>query len=513
MVNPPLLSLRGIRKVFPGCIANDSIDLDVQSGEIHALLGENGAGKSTLVKIIYGVLRPDQGNIQWKGNTVEIANPAQARELGIGMVFQHFSLFEALTTLENIALALPKEDPKQLRKRLLETAEAYGLGLEPDRNVYELSMGERQRIEIVRCLLQDPKLLILDEPTSVLTPQETQKLFETLHRLASEKRAILYISHKLEEVRSLCNKATILRGGRHIDECIPSKETARSLAEKMIGKRVQTVAKRATNRQDTPIDLQVSNLTIHSNQPHGVDLSDISLEVRRGEILGIAGIAGNGQIGLMEVLSGEGGRRPYLGSIHMLGINATRLDPNARRDLGSVFVPEERIGQAAVADMTLIENSFLTAPIRLNFSRNGLIDWRAVGVFAKNIVSDFDVRTTGVDALASSLSGGNLQKFIVGREMLQKPQLLIVSQPTWGVDAGAAAAIHVEIQRLVTAGAAVLVISQDLDEIFLLSDRIAVISQGTLSKASPANDLTPEDVGLLMGVRHTKQEKTAYASA
>ena len=512
MVNPPLLSLRGIRKAFPGCIANDSIDLDVQSGQIHALLGENGAGKSTLVKIIYGVLRPDQGNIQWNGNKVEIANPAQARELGIGMVFQHFSLFEALTALENIALALPKEDSKRLRKRLLETAEAYGLGLEPDRNVYELSMGERQRIEIVRCLLQDPKLLILDEPTSVLTPQETQKLFETLNRLASEKCAILYISHKLEEVRSLCNKATILRGGLHIDECIPSKETARSLAEKMIGKRVQTVAKRSTSPQDAPIGLQVSDLTIHSNQPHGVDLIDISLEVRRGEILGIAGIAGNGQIELMDVISGEA-RRPYLGSIHMLGIDAARLDPNARRDLGSVFVPEERIGQAAVADMTLIENSFLTAPTRLNFSRNGLIDWGAVGVFAKNIVSDFDVRTTGVDALASSLSGGNLQKFIVGREMLQKPQLLIVSQPTWGVDAGAAAAIHEEIQRLVTAGAAVLVISQDLDEIFLLSDRIAVISQGTLSNASPANDLTPENVGLLMGVRHTQQEKAEYAAA
>ena len=215
----------------------------------------------------------------------------------------------------------------------------------------------------------------------------------------------------------------------------------------------------------------------------------------------------------MDVLSGEAEGQPYLGSIHMLGIDATRLDPNARRDLGSSFVPEERIGQAAVADMTLIENSFLTAPKRLNFSRNGLIDWGAVGVFARNIVSSFDVRTTGVDALASSLSGGNLQKFIVGREMLQKPQLLIVSQPTWGVDAGAAAAIHEEIQRLVTDGAAVLVISQDLDEIFLLSDRIAVISQGTLSNASPANDLTSEDVGLLMGVRHVQQEKAGYAAA
>lgn len=507
----PLLSLTGIRKVFPGCIANDAIELDVQPGQIHALLGENGAGKSTLVKIIYGVLRPDQGNIRWNGDLVQIVNPAQARELGIGMVFQHFSLFEALTTLENVALALPREDPQKLRARLLKTADAYGLALQPDRHVHELSMGERQRIEIVRCLLQDPQLLILDEPTSVLTPQETETLFETLRKLAAEKRAILYISHKLEEVRSLCDKATILRNGRRVDDCIPSAETARSLAEKMIGKRVESVRKRVTNQQEN-IGLQIASLTTHSHQPHGVDLSDIDFEVRAGEILGIAGIAGNGQIELMDALSGETGA-PLGGTIEILGTDATHLNPNERRDLGAVFVPEERIGQAAVADMTLVENSFLTASTRMKFSPNGLIDWNAVGKFADNIVRDFDVRTTGVSALASSLSGGNLQKFIVGREMLQEPQLLIVSQPTWGVDAGAAAAIHEEIQRLVSAGAAVLVISQDLDEIFLLSDQIAVISQGTLSSATPANDVTPEDIGLLMGVRHTQQEKTEYAAA
>jgi len=351
----------------------------------------------------------------------------------------------------------------------------------------------------------------MDEPTSVLTPQAVRKMFETLRRLADEGCSILYISHKLEEVRSLCDKATILRNGRRVDDCIPSAETARSLAEKMIGKRVESVRKRATTQQEN-IGLQVSSLTTHSHQPHGMDLSDIDFAVRGGEILGIAGIAGNGQIELMDALSGETGA-PLGGTIEILGTDATDLNPNERRDLGAVFVPEERIGQAAVADMTLVENSFLTASARMKFSPNGLIDWNAVGSFADNIVRDFDVRTTGVSALASSLSGGNLQKFIVGREMLQEPQLLIVSQPTWGVDAGAAAAIHEEIQRLVSAGAAVLVISQDLDEIFLLSDRIAVISQGTLSSATPANDVTPEDVGLLMGVRHTQQEKTKYAAA
>ncbi|MBO68661.1 MAG: ABC transporter [Acidiferrobacteraceae bacterium] len=498
-----LLTLDGISKFFPGCVANDSINLNVEPGEIHALLGENGAGKSTLVKIIYGVLRPDAGSIRWNGEPVQIAGPNQARELGIGMVFQHFSLFEALTTLENIALALPKESPETLRARVTQTAEAYGLGLDPDRHVHELSMGERQRIEIVRCLLQDPKLLILDEPTSVLTPQETETLFETLRKLAIENRAILYISHKLEEVRTLCDKATIIRNGQWVDDCVPSKETARSLAEKMIGKKIDPVAKRVAPIRDIT-SLRVSDLTVRSYQPHGVNLTNIHLEVHGGEVLGIAGIAGNGQIELMGALSGETGS-PQSGTIEILGNNVNALGPSARRDLGVVFVPEERIGQAAVADMTLVENSLLTSATRMRFSYGGLINWHRVNAYAKKVVREFDVRTTGIRSLASSLSGGNLQKFIVGREMLQEPKLLIAAQPTWGVDAGAAASIHSEIQRLVNAGAGVLVISQDLDEIFLLADRIAVISQGTLSSSVPNTQITPEEVGLLMGVRHTSK--------
>ena len=512
MTEQGLLSLTGICKSFPGCLANDNIDLDVAAGEIHALLGENGAGKSTLVKIIYGVLRPDQGDIRWQGEVTRIENPAQARTLGIGMVFQHFSLFEAMTTLENIALALPPEDPEALRVRLQETASAYGLALQPDRHVYDLSMGERQRIEIVRCLLQDPQLLILDEPTSVLTPQETEILFETLHTLAQEDRAILYISHKLEEVRSLCDRATILRGGRRVDDCLPAQETARSLAEKMIGKKVQQVSRLSPIDSGSSVHLAVSGLNIHSDLAHGIDLTDISLEVRAGEVLGIAGIAGNGQIELMGALSGETGS-PLAGSISILGTNANQLNPTVRRSLGAVFVPEERIGHAAVADMTLVDNSYLTGDTRLNFSRRGLIDWPAVARYTQNVVQNFDVRTTGVDALASSLSGGNLQKFIVGREILQEPSLLVVSQPTWGVDAGAAAAIHEEIQRLVSTGVAVLMISQDLDEVFLLSHRIAVISQGTLSTAMPIDEITPEDIGLLMGVRHEAQLEADHATA
>ena len=511
MTDQPLLSLKGIRKTFPGCIANDAVDLEVAPGEIHALLGENGAGKSTLVKIIYGVLRPDDGEIRWQGNPARIHNPAQARQLGIGMVFQHFSLFEAMTVLENVALALPPEDTAALRKRLSDTADAYGLDLNLERHVYDLSMGERQRIEVIRCLLQDPKLLILDEPTSVLTPQEVEALFTTLRSLASEGRSILYISHKLEEVRALCDRATILRAGRRVDDCIPASETARSLAEKMIGRRVDPVTHQAIAINDSVTGISVSGLHVQSDQPHGVDLKDINFQVRGGEILGIAGIAGNGQLELMAALSGETGA-PDAGHVRILGTEATRLDPVQRRILGAVFVPEERIGHAAVADLTLVDNSYLTAAGRMKFSDRGLIDWPAVSKFTESVVDEFDVRTTSVDALASSLSGGNLQKFIVGREILQQPKLLVVSQPTWGVDAGAAASIHDQIQRLASQGVGVLMISQDLDEIFLLSHCVAVISQGTLSEATAITDVTPEDIGLLMGERHTEEPEDRRAS-
>jgi len=507
----PLLQLKGIGKTFPGCIANDDIDLEIAPGEIHALLGENGAGKSTLVKIIYGVLRPDQGTLCWRGDEMTIDNPASARSLGIGMVFQHFSLFESMTTLENVALALPPQDLDELRGRLETTAQDYGLTLHPDRHVYDLSMGERQRIEIVRCLLQNPSLLILDEPTSVLTPQETEVLFATLRQLASEGRSILYISHKLEEVRSLCDRATILRGGKRVDDCNPAEETAQSLAEKMIGRRVES-AKGHSAAATSEVRLNVTDLSVRSDEPHGTDISDVSFSVHAGEILGIAGIAGNGQTELMNALSGETGA-PQAGTIEILETDASRLGPMARRQLGAVFVPEERVGQAAVSDLTLVQNSFLTSAFRMGFVSRGIIDWPGVGQYTEEILDKFDVKATGTDALASSLSGGNLQKFIVGREILQDPQLLVVSQPTWGVDAGAAAAIHEKIQQMISAGAGALVISQDLDEIFALSDRIAVISQGRLSAPRPTGEVTTEEVGLLMGASRPGSDTDSHVHA
>lgn len=495
----PLLELRGISKAFPGCLANDDVSLAIRPGEIHALLGENGAGKSTLVKIIYGVLQPDRGEILWRGRPTQMASPGFARRLGIGMVFQQFSLFEALTVAENIALGISDpEERRGLRRRIDEVSRTYGLPLDPGRAVHDLSVGERQRIEIVRCLLQNPRLLIMDEPTSVLTPQEVERLFDTLRRLAAKGCAILYISHKLEEIRALCERATIMRAGRVVAECDPRAESARRLAELMIGTELKSPVhgKPAGGRAEPR--LVVSGLSLRSEQAFGTDLKDIGFSVAGGEVLGVAGIAGNGQTELMAALTGE---TPCdrAEAILIDGAPVGRLDPAQRRMRGAAFVPEERDGHGAVRGMTLAENALLSGYRRLGLVRRGLIDAGRTLAYAERIVRTFDVRTTGARAEARSLSGGNLQKFIVGREVLQAPGVLVVSQPTWGVDAGAATAIHQALMDLAAAGAAVLVISQDLDEIFSLCDRIAVIAGGRLSPARPVGEVTVAEIGLLMG--------------
>jgi len=494
----PRLELKGITKQYPGVLANDDIDLKILPGEIHALLGENGAGKSTLVKAIYGVLKADSGEIFWNGTPTNIASPHAARSLGIGMIFQHFSLFEAMTVAENIALGMPgRQNMAELAKNIIEVSENYGLPLHPDRYVHTLSVGEKQRIEIVRCLLQNPKLLIMDEPTSVLTPQEADKLFETLRRLSAEGVSILYISHKLDEIKALCHKATILRGGRYIAECDPTKETAKSLAEMMIGTNLTTPRHQDTSKRG-PVRLKVHNLSLDSTDQFGVDLNLINFDVKCGEILGIAGVAGNGQVELLEVLSGE---QLCTDETHILleGQPIGKLGPVDRRKNGIAFVPEDRLGHGSVPEMNLVNNAFLSAYRTKNLLDKGLINNNKTTDFAKEIVEKFDVRTSGVSHAASSLSGGNLQKFIVGREMLQDPKLIIIAHPTWGVDAGAAADIHQAIIDLAEKGASVLVVSQDLDELFAISNRIAVIAEGRLSVSRDIHEFTIEQIGLLMG--------------
>jgi simple sugar transport system ATP-binding protein len=501
----PLLALRGIVKQFPGCLANDRVDLTIQPGEIHALLGENGAGKSTLVKIIYGVLKPDQGEIRWQGQPTAVQNPNHARRLGIGMVFQHFSLFEALTVTENIALGMSDAaDRKGLRERISDISRAYGLQLDPDKAVHDLSVGERQRIEIVRALLQDPKLLIMDEPTSVLTPQEVDKLFETLRQLAAEGRSILYISHKLDEIKALCHTATILRGGKWVAACDPKQETARSMAALMVGTQVKPPAKAPGGNIGAP-RLAVRGLSLKSPRAHGIDLKEVALEVRAGEVLGIAGVAGNGQAELLAALSGELlVERPD--AIMVDGQPVGQLGPRARRDLGVCYVPEERNGHGAVGELSLSDNAFLSGYRRKGFLAGGLIRRGDVDRYAGEVIRQFNVKTPGIATLAKSLSGGNLQKFIMGREILQDPGVMIAAQPTWGVDAGAAALIHQALLDLAGRGAAVLVVSQDLDELLAISDRLAVINVGKLSAAYPVADVTIEQIGLLMGGFHDSTE-------
>ncbi len=494
----PLLATRGLVKRFGATLANDRVDLELRPGEIHALVGENGAGKSTFVKMLYGVLEPTEGAILWEGRAVRLASPEAARALGIGMVFQHFSLFENLTVADNIALVLPRrEGLGTVTRRIAEVGDRYGIALDPDRPVWSLSAGERQRIEIARCLLQDPKLLILDEPTSVLTPQEAEGLFATLERLKREGRALLYISHRLDEVRRLCDRATVLRQGKVVGTCVPAEETARTIAALMVGQQVNEV--RFDRRWPAGrVRLSTHALSAPAADLHSTALESIDLAVHEGEIVGVAGVAGNGQAELFELLSGERAA-PRADAVVIDGTPVGSEGITARRRRNAAFVPEERNGHAAAPALTLSDNVVLTRHATGGVERAGFVLGGAARRLAQVIGTSFDVRRNGPDPLARTLSGGNLQKFVVGREILRDPAILVIDQPTWGVDAAASATIRQAVVDLAARGAAVLVISQDLDELFEICDRIAVIHAGRLSPGQPARHTTREAIGLLMG--------------
>ena len=502
------LELKGITKAFPGVLANDQVSFAVKPGEIHALLGENGAGKSTLVKMIYGIMQPDAGEIVWNGQTVHVPNPKAARKMGVGMVFQHFSLFEAMTVLENIALGMDAGvSQSELEAKIREVLHAYGLTLDPHRVVSTLSVGERQRIEIVRALLLEPELLIMDEPTSVLTPQEVSQLFETLRKLSANGCSILYISHKLHEIQELCDSATILRGGRVVGECDPKQETSTSMAEMMIGGNLKQITKDSDRTFGEP-RFVVTSLTVPGEGDFGVDLDDITFTVRAGEIFGIAGVAGNGQNELLLALGGEV-KADIADAVKLDGKPLGTLGTTLRRHFGLCAVPEERNGHGAVPDFTLAENSILTARNRQDMVNWGIINSRSATGYTASVIEEFSVKATGPAATAGSLSGGNLQKFIMGREILQKPDVLIVSQPTWGVDAGAAAAIHQALVDLANNGSAIIVISQDLDELLAISDELAVINEGRLSRTLKVGEASIEEIGLMMGGVHGDPFATA----
>ena len=488
-----LLETRGISKSFGDVVANHQIDFRVEASQIHALLGENGAGKSTLMKIICGLQQPDSGTIHWHGKTCDISSPKVARAMGIGMVHQHFALFEGLSVTENIAFSIDGAvQGKALENQILELAERYGLKVETRRSVFELSAGERQRIEILRALLLNPELLILDEPTSVLTPQEANQLFDTVRKLAANGHGIVFISHKLKEVKSLCDAATVLRGGRVVGAFDPREQSTESIAELMLGSRDISTTRTARERGECRININRLNL-----QDNDQSLTVEDMQVHAGEVFGVAGVAGNGQELLFAALSGEQTATDNT-AITLNGTEVGGLGPNDRRALGAMFVPEERLGHAAVPQLDLNENVLLTNVSNRDAASNGIVNRSHLTNMVDQITDQFDVRHAGNNKAARNLSGGNLQKFVVGREIVKQPSVLIINQPTWGVDAISATRIREALLTLASEGSAIVVISQDLDELLEISDQLAVLHHGTLSAARPVSSWNIEQLGLAM---------------
>jgi len=493
----PLLTVRSISRHYGNVIACDAVDLSIGEGEVHGLIGENGAGKSTLVKMIYGLVRPDAGRIVFNHQKLHNHSPVIARRAGVSLVFQHFALIDALTVFENVRLSLSDEgDLLLLRGRLEALAQKYSLHVDMDRTVSTLSVSEKQRIEILRCLLQSPRLLMMDEPTSVLTPQEIEGLLTLIGQIAADGCSVLFISHKLREVKSVCDRMTVMRKGRVVHHGDVEQVDVETMAEHMIGTRLQNANAKAETSDTTEI-LTVRGLNQSRRLDTEIALTDVNLTLRRGEILGIAGVAGNGQNELLEALSGER-RSSISSSISLEGTAIGKLGPAERRRRGLCFVPEDRLGHGSVATMNLVENTILTTWDRAENRSLGLLRYERARQFAQNIIKHFDVRTSGVKDQANQLSGGNLQKFIIGREVLKNPQVLVVAHPTWGVDAAAALAIRAALIEVARQGAGVIVVSQDLDELLDISNRLVVMNSGNVSEALSTEAVDAAEIGMLM---------------
>jgi general nucleoside transport system ATP-binding protein len=489
--------LRGIGKRFPGVIANDDINIDVRRGTIHAIVGENGAGKSTLMKILYGVQPPDSGTIEINGDQVTLHSPADAIKAGVGMVFQHFMLADNLTVLENVVLGAEKLHGigAKARSEIMRISDAYGLGIQPDRLVEELGVGARQRVEILKVLYRGARIVILDEPTAVLVPQEVDELFGNLRELKAEGLSVIFISHKLDEVLSVADEITVIRRGttvRTVED--PKSVTARQLAELMVGSELPSPSTEASTVTDQVL-IRVRDLSLPSDEGRPL-LDSISFEIHRGEVLGIAGVEGNGQAELVESIMGM--RPTATGLVELAGKDLSGRSTRERREAGVGYIPEDRHRHGLLLDAPLWENRILGHQFRPPSVNHGLIDKRAARNDTQRIIDQYDVRTPGPDVLARALSGGNQQKLIVGREMSSEPTLLIAAHPTRGVDVGAQAAIWSHIKDARRKGLAVLLISADLDELIGLSDRIEVILRGRLVGSFDPNDVTPERLGSAM---------------
>ncbi|WP_420824447.1 ABC transporter ATP-binding protein [Streptomyces seoulensis] len=492
--------MRGITKRFPGVVANRDIDITVRTGTVHALCGENGAGKSTLMKILYGMQQPDEGTITVAGEQVVLHNPGDAIARGIGMVHQHFMLADNLTVLENVVLGAEKlyGIGGKARVKIKEISDAYGLNVRPDVLVEALGVADRQRVEILKVLYRGAKTLILDEPTAVLVPQEVEALFDNLRELKAEGLTVIFISHKLGEVLSVADEITVIRRGTTVGTAEPSTTTPRQLAELMVGSELPTPETEESTVTDVPM-LEVSGLHLAQKDLDGVEriiLGDVSLTIHKGEVLGIAGVEGNGQSELVEAIMGM--RIPDAGVVVLDGEDVSAAPTRRRREAGIGYVPEDRHRHGLLLEAPLWENRILGHVTERPNSRRGLLDLKAARTDTERIVADYDVRTPGIDVTAASLSGGNQQKLIVGREMSHNPKLLIAAHPTRGVDVGAQAAIWDYIREARRAGLAVLLISADLDELIGLSDTLRVMFRGRLvADADPAT-ITPEELGSAM---------------
>jgi simple sugar transport system ATP-binding protein len=492
--------MRGITKRYPGVVANDSIDLDIRPGEIHALLGENGAGKTTLMNILYGLARPDAGQILLDGQEVHLTGPSDAIKRGISMVHQHFMLVPVLTVAENIVLGEETTvrggflDRKDAHERIIELGRRFGFEVDPEAKVGSLSVGWQQRVEILKALYRDAKVLVLDEPTAVLTPQETEEIFEVLRRLASEGHSIVFISHKLYEVLEIADRITVIRRGKVVGQRIPSETNEEDLAELMVGREVSLIVDRGDSHP-AEVALKVDKLVVRDDRGQEV-VHEIDLEVRAGEILGIAGVAGNGQDELVEAIVGL--RKPSSGQVTLAGRDITGLKSRSVYEAGVAYVPADRHRFGLVLSFSIADNLVLTSYHRPPYSRGLLRNDAAIKQTAEERIKAFDIRTPSADAKASTLSGGNQQKVVIAREFARDLKLLVLDQPTRGLDVGSIEFIHRQTVAKRDAGAAILLVSAELDEILELSDRIAVIYRGRLVGLRDGRTADKNEVGLLM---------------
>lgn len=492
--------MRGITKRFPGVLANDRVDLTVQEGEIHALLGENGAGKTTLMNILYGLYQPDEGEIRLYGKPVEIRSSHDAIALGLGMVHQHFQLVPPFTVAENIVLGMPSrrgpllEDRRWIRRQITELSERYGILVDPDSYVWQLSVGEQQRVEILKALYRGANLLILDEPTAVLTPQETESLFSTLFSLVNQGKSVIFISHKLDEVMAISSRVTVLRDGRVVGTVETAQTNKNELARMMVGREVFLTIEKPPARIGSPL-LEMEQVWALDDKGLPA-LRNISLVVREGEILGIAGVDGNGQAELEEVLTGL--RHVTHGTIRIAGRNLANASPKEFMRHGVAHIPSDRHRFGLVADMSLTENMVLGYAEDPPFTRRGFLDHQAMAEHCARLVREYDVRTPGLTIQAGKLSGGNVQKMILAREISRQPKVLIAAQPTRGLDVGATEYVRKKLVEQRDRGCAVLLISTELEEILSLSDRIAVLYEGQIVGEVDPTCVDMEQLGLMM---------------